>query len=146
VSEFDGEPECSPQVMQVGGGMMRHPMFTCKFGCRTKSDLRSPPAAVQATERKGCSVLVHDLSGSPVALTSMVTPFVASPRTDRVSRGHNTQQPPGISGRMSITRGIVADWEVAEGLSPEVASLRTAAASICVREWREVRVDPRVDG
>jgi hypothetical protein len=46
---------------------------------------------------------------------------------------------------MSAVRGIVAVWEVEEGLSPEVASLRTAAAAVCVREWREVRVDPRVE-
>jgi len=39
-------------------------------------------------ERKGWSVTVHDLSGSPVALASMVTPFVASPGSDRVSRSN----------------------------------------------------------
>ncbi|RCV38013.1 hypothetical protein SETIT_8G108100v2 [Setaria italica] len=39
-------------------------------------------------ERKGWSVTVHDLSGSPVALASMVTPFVGSPGTDRVSRSN----------------------------------------------------------
>lgn len=41
-----------------------------------------------AKERKGWSVTVHDLSGSPVAVASMVTPFVASPGTDRVSRSN----------------------------------------------------------
>ena len=40
VFEFDGEPECSPQVMQVRGSM-KQPMFTCKFSCRSNSDLRS---------------------------------------------------------------------------------------------------------
>ncbi|KAG6484346.1 hypothetical protein ZIOFF_052861 [Zingiber officinale] len=37
-----------------------------------------------------CAVVshVHDLSGSPVALASMLTPFVASPGTDRVSRSN----------------------------------------------------------
>lgn len=39
-------------------------------------------------ERKGWSVTVHDLSGSPVALASMVTPFVAIPGSDRVSRSN----------------------------------------------------------
>ncbi|RCV09415.1 hypothetical protein SETIT_2G026400v2 [Setaria italica] len=106
VFEFDGEPECSPQVLQVQG-RMRQPMFTCKFSCRSNSDLRS--RSVQSDpgnggrnwlakfgsereragkERKGWSVTVHDLSGSPVALASMVTPFVASPGTDRVSRSN----------------------------------------------------------
>jgi hypothetical protein len=37
VFEFDGEPECSPQVLQVQGAM-RQPMFTCKFSCRSNSD------------------------------------------------------------------------------------------------------------
>lgn len=39
-------------------------------------------------ERKGWSITVHDLSGSPVAAASMVTPFVASPFSDRVSRSN----------------------------------------------------------
>jgi hypothetical protein len=94
VFEFDGEPECSPQVLQVRGSM-KQPMFTCKFGCRSNSDLRRSvvqterdAAAAAGKERKGWSVTVHDLSGSPVALASMVTPFVASPGTDRVSRSN----------------------------------------------------------
>uniref|UniRef100_A0A0D9VZJ3 DUF1005 domain-containing protein n=1 Tax=Leersia perrieri TaxID=77586 RepID=A0A0D9VZJ3_9ORYZ len=91
VFEFDGEPECSPQVLQVKGNM-KQPMFTCKFACRSNSDLRrSMPdwnSTAAAKERKGWSVTVHDLSGSPVALASMVTPFVASPGTDRVSRSN----------------------------------------------------------
>lgn len=39
-------------------------------------------------ERKGWSITIHDLSGSPVALASMVTPFVASPGSDSVSRSN----------------------------------------------------------
>lgn len=57
-------------------------------------------------ERKGWSITIHDLSGSPVAAASMVTPFVPSPGTDRVSRsnpgawlilrpGHGTWKPWG---------------------------------------------------
>jgi hypothetical protein len=92
VFEFDGEPECSPQVLQVRGSM-KQPMFTCKFGCRSNSDLRRPGMQPEregpsAKERKGWSVTVHDLSGSPVAMASMVTPFVPSPGTDRVSRSN----------------------------------------------------------
>ncbi|KAK3149199.1 hypothetical protein QOZ80_3AG0214220 [Eleusine coracana subsp. coracana] len=87
VFEFDGEPECSPQVLQVRGSM-KQPMFTCKFGCRSNSDLRRQESGGSGKERKGWSVTVHDLSGSPVALASMVTPFVASPGTDRVSRSN----------------------------------------------------------
>lgn len=39
-------------------------------------------------ERKGWMIIVHDLSGSPVAAASMVTPFVPSPGSDRVSRSN----------------------------------------------------------
>ncbi|WOK99580.1 hypothetical protein Cni_G08292 [Canna indica] len=107
VFEFDAEPECSPQVFQVQGNM-KQPVFTCKFSCRSAADrnftsrsLLSDPVSSRSwlssfgsdrertgKERKGWSVIVHDLSGSPVALASMVTPFVASPGTDRVSRSN----------------------------------------------------------
>ncbi|WOL07845.1 hypothetical protein Cni_G16594 [Canna indica] len=107
--EFDGEPECSPQVLQVQG-TMRQTVFTCKFSCRNVADrsftftsrsvFREPGCSRSwlssfgsererpGRERKGWSVTVHDLSGSSVALASMVTPFVASPGTDRVSRSN----------------------------------------------------------
>lgn len=42
----------------------------------------------QSRERKGWMVTIHDLSGSPVAAASMVTPFVPSPGSDRVSRSN----------------------------------------------------------
>ncbi|XP_039140829.1 uncharacterized protein LOC120278009 [Dioscorea cayenensis subsp. rotundata] len=107
VFEFDGEPECSPLVYQLQGSM-RQPMFSCKFSCRSAADrcLRSRSVQIEGNnskgwlstfgsererpvkERKGWSVTVHDLSGSPVAMASMVTPFVASPGTDRVSRSN----------------------------------------------------------
>ncbi|PWZ15596.1 hypothetical protein Zm00014a_001824 [Zea mays] len=54
-------------------------------------------------ERKGWSVTVHDLSGSPVALASMVTPFVASPGTDRVGRSN-----PG--GWLILRRRVDGTW------------------------------------
>lgn len=34
VFQFDGEPECSPQVFQIQG-TIRQPVFTCKFSFRT---------------------------------------------------------------------------------------------------------------
>ena len=37
VFEFDGEPECSPQVFQVQGNI-RQPVFTCKFSFRHSGD------------------------------------------------------------------------------------------------------------
>lgn len=39
-------------------------------------------------QRKGWTVTIHDLSGSPVAAASMVTPFVPSRGSDRVSRAN----------------------------------------------------------
>lgn len=44
----------------------------------------------QGRERKGWMIMIHDLSGSPIAAASMVTPFVPSPTpgSDRVSRSN----------------------------------------------------------
>lgn len=39
-------------------------------------------------ERKGWMIMIYDLSGSPVAAASMITPFVPSPGIDRVSRSN----------------------------------------------------------
>ncbi|KAL4180057.1 hypothetical protein AMTRI_Chr13g123290 [Amborella trichopoda] len=106
VFQFDGEPECSPQVFQLQGNI-RQPVFTCKFGCRPVGERNMRSRNVQSEtctsrswlgsrggsdcerpvrERKGWAITIHDLSGSPVAAASMVTPFVPSPGSDRVSR------------------------------------------------------------
>uniref|UniRef100_A0A5B7BCV3 Putative Formin-like protein 18 n=1 Tax=Davidia involucrata TaxID=16924 RepID=A0A5B7BCV3_DAVIN len=107
VFQFDGEPECSPQVFQIQGNI-RQPVFTCKFSFRSTGDRNQRSRSLQSDssssrgwlssfgsererpgkERKGWSITVHDLSGSPVAAASMVTPFVASPGSDRVSRSN----------------------------------------------------------
>ncbi|GFQ04043.1 hypothetical protein PHJA_002683600 [Phtheirospermum japonicum] len=106
VFQFDGAPECSPQVFQIRGNI-RQPVFTCKFSFRADRNQRSrslPPEHNSGArgwlssfgsererpgkERKGWSITIHDLSGSPVAAASMVTPFVASPGSDRVSRSN----------------------------------------------------------
>ncbi|KAL3505021.1 hypothetical protein ACH5RR_034862 [Cinchona calisaya] len=108
VFQFDGEPECSPQVFQIQGSI-RQPVFTCKFSFRSTPDHRNQRSRSLASEascsrswlssfgsererpgkeRKGWSITVHDLSGSPVAAASMVTPFVASPGSDRVSHSN----------------------------------------------------------
>lgn len=107
VFQFDGPPETSPQIFQVRGNI-RQPVFTCKFSFRTADrNQRSRVVAPEPScagrawlssfgsdrersvkERKGWSITIHDLSGSPVAVASMVTPFVASPGSDRVSRSN----------------------------------------------------------
>ncbi|XP_010461856.1 PREDICTED: uncharacterized protein LOC104742540 [Camelina sativa] len=95
VFQFDGEPECSPQVFQVQGNT-KQAVFTCKFGFRNPADRRSLSTSLSSLslssgkerlmkERKGWSITIHDLSGSPVAMASMVTPFVPSPGSNRVS-------------------------------------------------------------
>ncbi|GAA0170574.1 hypothetical protein LIER_40985 [Lithospermum erythrorhizon] len=108
VFQFDGEPECSPQVFQLNGNV-KQPVFTCEFSfrntgernLRSRSSLSEPGTSTgclgsfktdkeqpMRKERKGWSITVHDLSGSPVAAASMVTPFVPSQNTDRVSKSN----------------------------------------------------------
>lgn len=107
VFRFDGEPECSPQIFQVNGNV-KQPVFSCKFSFRnsvernllSRSAVSEPSTSLRCfnlfaehkgpstKERKGWSLTIHDLSGSPVAAASMVTPFVPSPGTDGVSRSN----------------------------------------------------------
>ncbi|XP_059289206.1 uncharacterized protein LOC132042699 [Lycium ferocissimum] len=125
VFQFDGEPECSPQVFQVNGNV-KQPVFTCKFSFRNSSDRNSRSRSSiserststscfncctadkesSPKERKGWSITIHDLSGSPIAAASMLTPFVPSQGSNRVSRsnpgawlilrpGHGTWKPWG---------------------------------------------------
>ncbi|GMH03350.1 hypothetical protein Nepgr_005189 [Nepenthes gracilis] len=107
VFQFGGEPECSPVVFQIQGNI-RQPVFTCKFSSERNSRSRSLPhnftvntTATKgwmrslsgererpARERKGWMIMIYDLSGSPVAAASIITPFVPSPGSDRVSRSN----------------------------------------------------------
>ncbi|KAK8513792.1 hypothetical protein V6N13_002510 [Hibiscus sabdariffa] len=103
VFQFDGEPECSPVVFQIQGNI-RQPVFSCKFSADRSRSRSLPPdfgnknsgwmrtlsgeKERQGRERKGWMIMIHDLSGSPVAAASMITPFVPSPSSDRVSRSN----------------------------------------------------------
>ncbi|KAM7264666.1 hypothetical protein ACFE04_002349 [Oxalis oulophora] len=99
VFKFGGEPETSPQVFQIQGNT-KQAVFTCNFTCRNSTDRNlgcsrlesynswQPEKDQSSKERKGWSITVHDLSGSPVAMASMVTPFVPSPGTDQVSKSN----------------------------------------------------------
>ncbi|XP_022754942.1 uncharacterized protein LOC111303152 [Durio zibethinus] len=113
VFQFGGEPECSPVVFQIQGNV-RQPMFSCKFSAdRSRSRLLCLPVNCetrplppdftnknrgwmrtlsgeerQGRERKVWMIMIYDLSGSPVAAASMITPFVPSPGSDRVSRSN----------------------------------------------------------
>ncbi|RDY13017.1 hypothetical protein CR513_02120, partial [Mucuna pruriens] len=99
VFQFGGEPECSPVVFQIQGNI-RQPVFSCKFSADRNYRSRSLPSdftnnqsgwrrsSTSERDRKGWMIMIHDLSGSPVAAASMVTPFVPSPGSDRVSRSN----------------------------------------------------------
>ncbi|MBA0817939.1 hypothetical protein Gohar_003680 [Gossypium harknessii] len=103
VFQFGGEPECSPVVFQIQGNISQ-PVFSCKFSADRSRSRSLPPnfsnknrgwmrtlareKERQGRERKGWMVMIYDLSGSPVAAASMITPFVPSPGTDRVSRSN----------------------------------------------------------
>ncbi|WCJ18081.1 hypothetical protein M5689_000457 [Euphorbia peplus] len=122
VFQFGGEPECSPQIFQVQGSV-KQAVFTCKFGLRNSVDrnLGQRQSMLEtstsrnwlsslgsekdplAKERKGWTVTIHDLSGSPVAMASMVTPFVPSPGSDRVSRSN--------PGAWLILRPALGTWK-----------------------------------
>lgn len=56
VFQFDGEPECSPQVLQIQGSI-RQPVFTCKFSFRSTSDRSQLPRSVTATGLAGSSIV-----------------------------------------------------------------------------------------
>ena len=56
-------------------------------------------------ERKGWLVMIHDLSGSPVAAASMVTPFVPSAGSNHVSRSN-----PGAWLILRSDPGGVSSW------------------------------------
>lgn len=104
VFQFGGEPECSPVVFQIQGNI-RQPVFSCKFSA-DRNRMRSLPLDFSTPttrrwlrsfswntdkpgrERKGWMVMIHDLSGSPVAAASMITPFVPLSGSDRVSRSN----------------------------------------------------------
>lgn len=104
VFQFGGEPECSPVVFQIQGNI-RQPVFSCKFSADRNSRSRSLASDFNSNnrgwmrsfsnererpgrERKGWMIMIYDLSGSPVASASMITPFVPSPGSDRVSRSN----------------------------------------------------------
>ncbi|XP_062186050.1 uncharacterized protein LOC133889610 [Phragmites australis] len=106
------------QVPRGGaGGGQRQPVFTCRFSTGRRATLsrslttqssmtRSTSRRLRSwlsntlhgdgrvgeharrEQRKGWTVTIHDLSGSPVAAASMVTPFVPSPGSGRVSRAN----------------------------------------------------------
>lgn len=105
VFQFGGEPECSPVVFQLQEANIKQPVFSCKF-CPDRNSRSRCMQMDSSTntrgwlntfgsererlgrERKGWMITIHDLSGSSVAAASMITPFVPSPGSGRVSRSN----------------------------------------------------------
>ncbi|KAK4777559.1 hypothetical protein SAY87_017746 [Trapa incisa] len=179
--EFEKEPECSPQVFQVQGNV-KQPVFTCKFSCRnpnTERNLRSISSLLepgssrkwlsslksgekdhqQGKERKGWSIIIHDLSGSPVAAASMVTPFVPSPGTDHVSRsnpgawlilrpGHNMWNPWGRleawrdrAGSDALSYHFELLSDTATATSPSTTTTVAAGSTLSIRNGGKFAID-----
>lgn len=124
VFQFDGEPALNSQIIQSQGSI-RQPIFSCKFS-RDRSARGGLDDAFKGwtissnndkdkgkKERKGWLVMIHDLSGSPVAAASMVTPFVPSSGSNHVSRSNPgawliLRPEPG--GLLRPDRGSVNSW------------------------------------
>ncbi|KAL2342585.1 hypothetical protein Fmac_003870 [Flemingia macrophylla] len=118
VFQFAGEPQCSPLVFQIQANI-RQPIFSSNFtnyrspslpsnmnGGRWRRCSRGVGEREGCRDRKGWMIMIHDLSGSPVAAASMVTPFVPSPGTDRVSRSN-----PGAWLILRPHGGSVSSWK-----------------------------------
>ncbi|KAG1346628.1 hypothetical protein COCNU_06G004570 [Cocos nucifera] len=192
VFQFGGEPECSPVVYQVQGnggghsGCLRQPVFSCRFSAdrRRNNGSGSLPSNssnnssikgwfgsfgrarnhLRREKRKGWTVTIHDLSGSPVAAASMITPFVPSPGSDRVSRSNPGAwlilQPTGFSGSTPNWKpwGRLQAWrergpvdalgyrfELVTDSGPS-SGIPMAESSLSVRKGGQFCIDPGVVG
>lgn len=134
-------------------------MFTCKFNLRTqRSSIQSPGTSQNSSrrwrfgsfgsekeriikERKGWAVTVHDLSGSAVAYASIVTPFVPSPNTDRVSQSNpgtwlilrpkdNTWMPWGRLGAWRVDGGVDDEVGCRFELIPDSTTVSTTVLGV----------------
>ncbi|KAJ0030816.1 hypothetical protein Pint_13304 [Pistacia integerrima] len=181
VFQFGGEPECSPVVFQIqGNNNIRQPVFSCKFSADRNSRSRSLPSDFtnnnannrgwmrtfsgererQGRERKGWMIMIYDLSGSPVAAASMITPFVPSPGSDRVSRSNPGAwlilRPHGFSvsswkpwGRLEAWRercpidGLGYKFELVTDSGPN-SGISIAEATMNVKKGGQFCIDSRI--
>ncbi|XP_062090930.1 uncharacterized protein LOC133797137 [Humulus lupulus] len=182
VFQFGGEPECSPVVFQIQGNI-RQPVFSCKFSADRNARSRSLPSDFTINsssrnrgwmrtfsgererpgrERKGWMVTIHDLSGSPVAAASMITPFVPSPGSDRVWRSNPGAwlilRPHGVSvsswkpwGRLEAWRergpvdGLGYKFEVlSENANGPTTGIPIAEATMNVKKGGQFCIDSRL--
>ncbi|KAF5481930.1 hypothetical protein F2P56_002540 [Juglans regia] len=174
VFQFGGEPECSPVVFQIQGNI-RQPVFSCTFSADRNSRSRSLPSDFNNStsrgwmrnfsgerersgrERKGWMIMIYDLSGSPVAAASMITPFVPSPGIDRVSRSNPGAwlilRPHGVSisswkpwGRLEAWRergpidGLGYKFELVTDNGPN-SSIAIAEATMSIKKGGQFCID-----
>ncbi|KAM1290682.1 hypothetical protein ACFX14_017903 [Malus domestica] len=178
VFQFGGEPECSPVIFQIQGRDIRQPVFSCKFSADRNSRNRSLQSDYTTInnnrgwmrtlsgekpwrERKGWMITIHDLSGSPVAAASMITPFVPSPGTDRVSRSNPGAwlilRPHGFSisswkpwGRLEAWRergpidGLGYKFELVTDNGPS-SSITIAEGTMSVKKGGQFCIDSRLN-
>lgn len=114
----------------------------------------------QGKERKGWMIMIHDLSGSPVAAASMITPFVPSPGSDRVSRSNPGAwlilRPNGVSvsswkpwGRLEAWRergpvdGLGYKFELVTENGP-TSNIPIAEATMSVKNGGQFCIDRRI--
>lgn len=105
--------------------------------------------------------MIYDLSGSPVAAASMITPFVPSPGTDRVSKSNPGAwlilQPYGFSvsswkpwGRLEAWRekgtvdGLGYKFELVTENNGPVTRIPIAEATLSVKHGGSFIIDSRV--
>lgn len=105
-------------------------------------------------------ITIHDLSGSPVAAASMITPFVPSPGSDRVSRSNPGAwlilRPHGFSvnnwkpwGRLEAWRergpvdGLGYKFELVTDNGPS-SSITIAEATLSMKKGGEFCIDSRL--
>ncbi|KAF9614718.1 hypothetical protein IFM89_020129 [Coptis chinensis] len=178
VFQFGGEPECSPVIFQIQGNVSQ-PVFSCKFSAdrnsRTRSLQLDPTNNTRGwmnsfakerersgRERKGWMIMIYDLSGSPVAAASMITPFVPSPGSDRVSRSNPGAwlilRPNGFSvsswkpwGRLEAWRergtidGLGYKFELVSDAGPN-STVPIAEGTLSVRKGGQFYIDSSVVG
>lgn len=181
VFQFGGEPECSPVIFQIQGNI-RQPVFSCKFSADRNSRSRSLPANFAISnnnnnkkwmvrslsgekekpvrERKGWMIMIYDLSGSPVAAASVITPFVPSPGSDRVSRSNPGAwlilRPHGSHvsswkpwGRLEVWRergpvdGLGYKFELVTENGPTRTGIPIAEATMSIKKGGQFCIDKR---
>lgn len=106
-------------------------------------------------------IMVHDLSGSPVAAASMITPFVPSPGSDRVSRSNPGAwlilRPNGFSvsswkawGRLEAWRergsvdGLGYKFELVTDNGPSSGGIPIAEGTLSTKKGGQFCIDSRI--